>query len=301
MGKKIKAPITLALLLAMLTLGTLAPLQNARTDQSDWMASLSGDRSLGSLSIPGTHDSGALYSLLDVFGKCQTMPVSQQLKAGVRFLDLRLRLVEDELWIYHNFVEQKTDFQTMLEELVRFLREHPSEFLIVSLKEEASPIRSQVSFADTLEAMLSGYPDVVNTARALPETVGEARGMIQILARYGDASVGVPCADGWKDNTSFAIDRIYVQDHYQLSDTSEKIPDIERTFALAASGAYQLVLNYTSCYLSVSFPPAYAGVTALEINPWLRTRLPETTGPLGVMVCDFMTSELAQLIIERNF
>ena len=86
------------------------------------------------------------------------------------------------------------------------------------------------------------------------------------------------------------------------TDAKEKITDIHKTYSVAQKREYDLVLNYTSCYLSTCFPPIYAGLPAHEINNDTQSALAEyTDGPLGVLVCDFMTSELAGAIIGRNF
>ena len=65
---------------------------------------------------------------------------------------------------------------------------------------------------------------------------------------------------------------------------------------------HALVLNFTSCYLETCFPPIYAGLPAHKINrDTQKALLNEYDGPLGVLVCDFMTTELADVIIGRNF
>jgi len=287
--------------IAILTVFAVSPIRFVKMKAGSWMANLPDDRQIRSLSIPGTHDSGAMYSIADVYGKCQTLSVSGQLASGVRFLDLRLRLVDDGLYVYHSFVEQKTEFQRLLYDLAMFLRENPSEFLIVSLKEEEAPIRSEKAFSKALEEMLGEYPDVVNAARTLPETVKEARGKMHILARYEDATLGVPCGRGWKNNTAFVLNDIFVQDHYELSGMDEKLSDIRLAMEAAADEKHALTLNFLSAYFASDFPPAYAGKPAQTIRAFILERIGETEGALGVMVCDFMTSDLAHAIIGRNF
>lgn len=301
MTKKFILKAILLLLLIGFTLGAVAPIRCPKGQEESWMAQLEDSRSLATLSIPGTHDSGALYSIGGVFGKCQTLHIRQQLDIGVRFFDLRLRLVDDRLDIYHNFVEQRASFETLLQTLVSYVRQHPSECLLVSLKEEDDPVRSEKDFTQALEAMLLAYPDVISTADTLPDTLGQARGKIFILARYEDNTLGIPCSQDWVNNSAFQLGRLYIQDHYKLEHFQEKLPDIREGFAAAASGEYALVLNYTSCYLSSGFPPSYAGTPAQDINPWLEQALREDTGPAGVVICDFITSDLAAAIIGRNF
>ena len=285
----------------ILTLVAVLPMQKGKADRSDWMADLDDDASLNSLTIPGTHDSGALHSLAEISGKCQSLSVEEQLKIGVRFLDIRLQLVDNELKVVHSFVDQLTDFEDVLDDLVAFIRNHEGEFLIVSIKEDASPKRSDRLFADLLEEMLLSYPEI-NTERALPESVGEARGAIHIVARYKNSTIGLPCYDGWKDDDTFVLGDIYIQDNYRVPNAEENIADIRSTYSVAMEKNHALVLNFTSCYLETCFPPIYAGLPAHKINrDTQKALLNEYDGPLGVLVCDFMTAELADVIIGRNF
>jgi 1-phosphatidylinositol phosphodiesterase len=292
-----------ALIIACVIISRLAvmPLQWGDADRSDWMAALDDGASLSSLTVPGTHDSGALHSIAEVSGKCQTLSIKEQLKIGVRFLDIRLQLVGDELKVVHSIVDQMTDFEDVLEDMADFVRSNGSEFLLVSIKEDASPKRAERDFAAVLEEMLLSYPEV-SRSRELPATVKDARGGIHIIARYGDASIGLPAYRGWTDDDSFRLGDIYVQDNYRVSDAAEKIDDVRRTYSIAAKMEYDLVLNFTSCYLESCFPPIYAGLPAHDVNEdTLRALGGEYDGPLGVLVCDFMTAELADAIIGRNF
>lgn len=290
------------LLSVILTLASVLPMQKGQTDRSDWMGALEDNASLNSITIPGTHDSGALHSLAEISGKCQSLSIEEQLKIGVRFLDIRLQLVDNELKVVHDFVDQLTDFEDVLEDMTSFIRDHESEFLIVSIKEDADPKRSDRAFAEVLEAMLLSHEEI-SSSRTLPATVGDARGGIHIVARYKDASMGLPCYDGWKDDASFVLADVYIQDNYRVPDAAEKIADIRQTYAVAQEGTYSLVLNYTSCYLASCFPPIYAGLPAHDINRDTQHAVSEeyADGPLGVLVCDFMTAELAEAIIGRNF
>ncbi|MBR2435131.1 MAG: hypothetical protein IKB22_06635 [Lentisphaeria bacterium] len=291
---------TLPVILALLSVFALLPLQRGKINRSDWMAQLDDSAALHELTIPGTHDSGALYSLADVVGKCQTLPIREQLKIGVRFFDIRLQLVDNSLKLVHSIVDQMTDLEAVLEDMILFLRENPSEFLLVSFKEDADPRRSDADFAESLEQALLSYPEISHST-TLPASVGDARGKLHIIARYKNASVGIPCYDGWQDDTSFVLNGLYVQDNYQVKSSGEKLFDIAETFTIADELRYALVLNFTSCYVSPSFPPIYAGVPAHDINRWLSEGIAQSTNTVGVIVCDFITSELADIIIERNF
>ena len=72
----------------------------------DWMSKVSDDVNILDLSIPGTHDSGAQHSIADVAGKCQDLSISSQLEIGVRFLDIRLQLVNDEFRVVYRSIKE---------------------------------------------------------------------------------------------------------------------------------------------------------------------------------------------------
>lgn len=276
------------------------PYSFVEKDNSRWMSKLEDDRALNTLAIPGTHDSGALYSMADLFGKCQSLSIAEQLQVGVRFFDIRLRLVGDELKIYHNIVDQKLLFADVLAEFVAFLEENPDEFMFLILKEEVKPAHSKGAFAEVLENLLHSYPDIISTQSSVPASVGDARGKIFIITRYEDAGIGFSCEERWEKNTSFAIDDIFIQDFYKINHAEEKIKAISQAFALAEEGRYKLVFNFISCYFDTGFPPSYAGNTAHAVNDWVCEYL-QAEKAVGVVSGDFMTSELADLIIGSNF
>ncbi len=297
----IKRILLIALVVALAFIA-VAPLERTKQDASDWMSNLSDETALAALSIPGTHDSGATHSIADVAGKCQALSIEEQLKCGVRFFDIRLKLVKDSFRIVHSFVDQKTTFLSVLNEMIRFLEENPSEFLLLSIKEDDAAVDAIGSFNTVLETLLlEDESGVICTDRHLPNNVKDARGKIFIIARYADSTIGIPAYYGWLDSTSFALDELYVQDNYAISDVKIKLMDIQSAFYVANKMEHALVLNFTSCYLTSGFPPTYAATPARKINAWLNQNLSSTQGPLGVLVCDFITSELAQKIIGRNF
>ena len=266
----------------------------------NWMSKVNDDVNIIDLSIPGTHDSGALHSIADVAGKCQDMSISSQLKIGVRFLDLRLQLVNNEFKIVHSFVDQDLKFQTVVEDLYSFIKKYDSEFLIISIKEESSSVNSTLSFEEALIKELKIYEDVfMINDNTLPKKVGMARSKIYILSRfYGE--IGIPAYYGWMDDTSFELNDLYIQDNYNISDIDEKKNDILNTIAYARNNQNKLVINFTSCYLDPGFPPLYAGTTALSINPWLKDEITKSDEKLGILLVDFIDEELSKAIYMRN-
>lgn len=289
-------------LVGILALGLLAvlPMQTAGADNSRWMAELDDAREINTLAVPGTHDSGATHSIADLSGKCQSLSISEQLELGVRFFDIRLQLNNNELVVVHSFVDQATDFDDVLRCMTDFLKENPTEFLVVSFKEDSDPKSSDVDFRETLEEMLKANKNV-SQSTAIPKTVGEARGRLHVISRYHGSTIGYPAYEGWQDSTSFELGELYVQDHYRVDDAKTKKADIMEAMQIADRCEHALVLNFTSCYYPNPFPPTYAGTPALEINPWLIDFLEKNGDASGVFLCDFITSELCETIIGRNF
>lgn len=263
-----------------------------------WMSDLDDATIINEMSIPGTHNSGAMHSLFDVSGKCQDMTISNQLKIGVRFLDIRLQLVNNEFMVVHDFVGQKLKFIDVLEDIDTFIKNNNKEFIIMSLKEDADAKKSDVSFSDELYNLLLKYEHIVFD-NELPKTLGDARGNIYILNRFAENEIGIPARNGWKDSTSFEIGNLYIQDNYCIDDIETKKTDIINAIEYAVNND-KLVINFTSCYLDGKFPPINAGKTALILNPWLKEVIKDYDHGLGIILVDFVTEDLAKEIYMRN-
>ena len=300
MSKQQIVKIGIVVSICIAALLSVLPLQMAGADNSAWMSALADEREINTLAIPGTHDSGATHSIADLSGKCQSLSIDEQLELGVRFFDIRLQLKNNKLVVVHSFVDQATDFDDVLDDMKEFLDDNPTEFLIVSIKQDADPSGSNLDFTKELEKMLRSC-NKVSEATDLPNTVGEARGRIHIISRYSGSTLGVPAYYGWADSTSFELGELYVQDHYKVDDAQTKINDIMVAMQTAGRSEHSLVLNFTSCYYPDGFPPTYAGTPALTINPWLIDFLSGENEVCGVFVCDFMTDKLCETIIGRNF
>jgi len=139
--------------------------------------------------------------------------------------------------------------------------------------------------------------EALNYFRELSESAAEEAELLQRLSRME----GFAAYDGWQDNTAFSINGIYVQDRYAIADPSEKQAEITDALTVAREQSHALVLNYTSCYLTSGFPPSYAATPAKTVLPWLKKQLTDTNNVSGVIICDFMTSELCETIWRCNF
>ncbi|CAE7292673.1 plcA, partial [Symbiodinium necroappetens] len=136
------------------------------TSLESWMQQLPAEaksRSICELALPGAHNAGAsevkcispLVSsggylasvaknsvanalakpLAGVMAVCQADGIGQLLRKGVRLLDLRLGLHDEQLYICHTVVCNRT-FCSVLEEVAEFLREQPEEVVVLLVKRD---------------------------------------------------------------------------------------------------------------------------------------------------------------------
>ncbi len=96
-----------------------------------WMSYIKGDTHVVDLVIPGSHD--AATDDMMWMARTQDKTIYDQLLCGTRYLDFRVRLKDDKLVICHNIINGK-ELSGVLDEIVTFLDEHPSEGLIVDFQ-----------------------------------------------------------------------------------------------------------------------------------------------------------------------
>ena len=155
---------------------------------SNWMSSASGDLPLTRFSIPGTHDAGALYEPLSGTTKCQNLTLTEQLNAGVRFLDIRCRHVNNGFLIHHGLVYQKINFDDVLHVVTGFLTNNPTETVIMSVKEEYDPKGNTRTFEATFDSYVAKSPGKWLLTSNIP-TLDQARGKIVLFRRFPATSI----------------------------------------------------------------------------------------------------------------
>lgn len=83
--------------------------------------------------------------------KCQNRTIYQQLQEGVRVIDLRISGLFDyrysnemEYWCSHSFLT--VPLRIVLSDIRKFIRENPTEVVIVEIKGDWSPINADNFF-----------------------------------------------------------------------------------------------------------------------------------------------------------
>ena len=112
-------------------------------DTNAWMSNLPDSTTLFDILIPGTHDTATgNYKGTDYFfaTKTQDLDIKEQLRIGTRNFDLRPRdFGNGEYPMHHGNIYLDSNLDAMLAPLEEFVKNNPSETLIVSIKTEHKP------------------------------------------------------------------------------------------------------------------------------------------------------------------
>lgn len=274
---------------------------------NNWMTSLPDNSSLSALSIPGTHDSGARFEPVAGTAKCQNLTIAEQLEAGVRFLDIRCRHIDNSFAIHHGSVYQNLNFNDVLAAVTNFLKNHPKEVVVMSVKQEYDAANTTRSFEETFNTYVQQYSSYWSLGATVP-TLGQVRGKIVLLRRF--AATGLPKgidATSWADNTTFTINNsnasLKVQDQYNVPDNAVKWNNITSLLNEAkAQNPNVLYINFTSGYRSLIFGIPSITTVSNSINPSVTTYFTNNThGRFGIIPMDFVAADRASLILNTNF
>lgn len=293
---------TLSLLFAVLLLLAALPL-NANAAGNNWMSGLDGHLPLSQISIPGTHDSGALYEPLPGTAKCQSLSLGDQLNAGVRFMDIRCRHVNNAFAIHHGPVYQHANFDNVLNATFAFLKANRGETVIMSLKEEHNPSNNARSFEQTFDDYVAKNPSHWYLGSGIP-TLSQVRGKIVLFRRFGASTLpkGID-ASNWPDNTTFQVgNSLRVQDNYKVSDNNSKWNQILAILNEAHYGGPDtLYVNFASGVQSGFFVLPNVRAVSKDINPRLSSFFKANkSGKYGVVLMDFAAAAKCSLIYNTR-
>ncbi|WP_426481518.1 phosphatidylinositol-specific phospholipase C [Chryseobacterium sp. R2ACT005] len=275
---------------------------------NSWMSGLQDNISISKISIPGTHDSGARVDAPVVSGtaKTQDLSIAEQLNAGVRFLDIRCRHIDNSFTIHHGAIYQNLNFDDVLNACYTFLNSHPSETIIMSVKEEYDASNTTRSFEQTFDSYVQKNPSKWDLGANIP-TLGAVRGKIKLLRRFSSGTTKGINASPWADNTTFDINnsgvQLKVQDYYKVTNNDDKWNGISSLLNEAKNDTNgKLFVNFTSGYKPGIFGIPSIPTVSNTINPKLKTFFQTNTqGSYGIMPIDFVNAELSELIVKTNF
>ena len=255
-------------------------------ENKNWMKNISDSTKIYLMSIPGTHNSCALYGTF--LAQCQSWSINYQLNAGIRYFDLRLRLNENKLELQHGPIYQNIEFSDILKVFSDFLKENNTEFIIMAIQEEFTPIKKDKSFKELFDEKIEKYKNKIvyfSFENEINYSLGELRGKILFIELF-DGKIhrrnGIKVQNEWVCNYKVNI--------------IDKKRKIKRFFnkSITLINMKKLFINYLSAssdYLLIS-PSEIAKNTNKEVFKF--------KGRLGIVLCDFPGENLISHLIDQN-
>ncbi|ORX34208.1 PLC-like phosphodiesterase [Kockovaella imperatae] len=322
-------------LLATQTQGRDTLLVLSQPPSSDFMALLPDSTALGSVAMAGTHETLAFFG--GPISQCQQPATGlyEQLESGIRFIDVRLKVVGTQLIAYHGPQSQRLDFPTILSTIHRFLQSHSGETLIMSIKEEIPPFHPR--FSALVERDLTVFNDDWFLENRVP-TLGEIRGKAILLSRFERVEekewlngLGMHPAS-WPDSKPYVFEwdcsgtRVRVQDWYRVGSFIQipekyrivvesldpsldaQLKDPSFTLSFASASNFPLALP-TTMAKGFGWPSWGVGVRGINsrLSYWLLERICAGQKVKACILFDFYRqtgesdADLASIMTAMNF
>ena len=268
-----------------------------------WMSRLADDISLSDLNIPGTHNSAARYEPFPKTAKCQSLSLTAQLQAGVRFFDIRCHHKKDLFFIFHGPINQRLSFDQVLAHMISFLIQNNQETLIMSIKEEHVPKQTTRPFMETLHSYINQNETYWYTKQKIPN-LGIVRGKIILLRRFFSSNpIGIPATD-WQHDGFHQTTNLFIQDQFEIPNASVKWETVETAleYSIQDKSLDRLHLHFASGYIKNRLGIPNITKLSSQINQNLARYLSSTSQHrYGCLIFDFITSDLAKQVYELNF
>lgn len=254
------------------------------SDNENWMMKLPNNINIKNLAIPGTHDSCAYdftskTLIVDSFGYTQTWNLSEQLYAGIRYFDIRVR---GNGWVYHGIRGTTSSFISVMETLSSFLDAHPQEGLIMRL--QCNPLDdAQACMTDNVLSVLDVYKGKLLLTNQVP-FMKDIRGRIFLITenlRYSNAFE-------WNNG------QITLQDYFSDITVNDKRKKVKAYIDLSKRRKDLFIINHCSA--------TYLGITAynVEYAIGVNSVVYDDNGFSGVFPMDFPGEEVVTHIIKQN-
>jgi 1-phosphatidylinositol phosphodiesterase len=151
-------------------------------NHKNWMKNLKDETILSTISIPGTHNSAA-YGHIMIGVNCQQMNLKTQLEAGIRSLDIRVVMSDNQFYIYHGEFYLEFSFSDILNICKTFLEENKTEVIIMGITYENKDSKDEdqkKKIKNCFMGYTNDYKDILYLENKIPK-VGQVRGKIVSL------------------------------------------------------------------------------------------------------------------------
>ena len=271
-------------------------------DYNSWQARLNDDTPIAALSLPGAHDAATGEGLHCIagFGKTQELTLAEQWDCGVRAFDLRPAIDSTTLHIYHGIIKTRITFDKAISIITGKLREQPTEFAIVLLREESDSEndKEKALWPRAIGECIAALGDTA--AYFSPTmTVADLRGKILFLSRdrYTGTDKGATItgwnhsAQGTKTATVSAHAgnaQLQVQDYYNTTSRQR-----QQAKANAILRFIELANKATPATWTINFLSAYS-------NTWMRITPFATTAGYKRNACTQHPTVVASLTAQEH-
>ena len=293
---------------------------------NNWLKDLSDDTFISDINLAGTHNSCACFVNFTYITQCQNKTIKEQLNMGIRFLDIRLEKDGNTLKAVHSIMDcykdkKKNDvilLTDILADCEGFLKENPSEFIIVSVKKDDG--KSDNDTSDAFFKEISESSELWYLKNSIPR-LSEARGKLILFNRfaenkksefYNDTCWGLNACE-WdhsgivtdssysilnfrKTNSDEKTEALILQDKYKM-DSKPKwekaiFPTLNEKFSKK-----DVVLNFFSAAKVYRSPKSASKYILKKFNdiPLQKNK------KIGWIVLDYPTEEAVAKIIYTNF
>ena len=248
----------------------------------NWMKDIPDETKISEMTIPGTHDSCALFGIC--CARTQTWTLVEQMKAGIRYFDIRLRRINDTLRAYHAFVDQKETFDRILAYTFDFLEKNPTETILMEICSEYEPKNCTKSFVDLYDEYTRPYSDKIASYENKDVELGKIRGKLLAIKVFEGRTTSIPnffIQNEWTVNIRCHINnkkrRIKENIHRAISINNNKI----FLNYISASSDYAMMTPYTAA--------TKCNAVAMKYH-----------GRLGIVVTDYPGEDLIKHLIKQN-
>ncbi len=280
------------------------------------LSQLSNDIYISEVNIAGTHDSATAYVAMENTARCQDKTIAEQLKMGVRFLDIRLSRKGDEFYLVHSLADcysdkektQRMTFGEVLETCKSFLADNPKETLILSIKQDRGII-NRWFFPPFYDKYIRGNESYWYLGNRVP-TLGECRGKLVLMRRCRVWKSFYKTADGglnfsfWKDQARKKPKALpvilnkqtkaIVQDRYGL-DPKTKWLCAKNYLDAAVTSETELAVHFIST--SAKTNGSLVDTAGYINGEFMKYSLKAKT---GWIICDFPSQEQIEKIMMSN-
>lgn len=302
-------------------------------DYANWMAELPDGAFLYTLSIPGSHDTmtgeGFITASNAYNSQTQTLTLADQISKGVRGLDLRPAIRNNQLWCNHGPHETNKSFNDAFNTLCDYLDQHPTEFFIMHLLPGSKGVLSDdytaAELSDYLNALVSNERFKNYLIPFQPNLqVGHLRGKICLLPRYDlvdwKNDMNSVILHNWNDNNSNVYSFPNSKTATEYNNYKEfmiGVQDLAHTNGNALNQkvtAMKDLVDYTSskCFTpniknltwGINFLSAYTNTSISTADGYAENaercnkefidyieRADYNPGPLGLVLADFVGAE----------